>query len=77
MSVSHVALRTVKRSCTEHRVYRKLLAWSRAVRVTCSENVSESSQVALPVSLSQSDNVTAQPTTRVELDSNMTDAYNG
>jgi len=45
--------------------------------LTCSEYVSESSQVALPVSFSQSDNVTAQPTICVELDSNMTDTNNG
>jgi len=44
---------------------------------TCSENVSESNQVALQVSFSQSDNVTAQPTMCVELDANMTYANNG
>ena len=43
----------------------------------CSENVSESNQVALQILFSQSYNVTAQPTTCVELNSNMTDANNG
>jgi len=54
-----------------------LLLCSRVVRVTCTENVSESNQVALPVWLSQSDNVTAQRTMCVELDSNTTDANKG
>ena len=44
---------------------------------TCSETVSESSQVPLQFSLSQSDNFTAQPTMCMELDSNMTYANNG
>jgi len=51
--------------------------YSHVVRVTCSENVSESNPVTLQVSLNQSDNVTAQPTMCVELDANMTYANNG
>jgi len=43
----------------------------------CLENVSESKQVALQVSLSQSYIVTAETTMCVELDSNMTYANNG